>query len=257
MANDAPAGTISRAIALLRVLAEADGPISVSTAAERLDLPPSTTHRLLHLLASEDVVEHLPATRRYDVGVEYVRLAGLVTAKSDVVALALPVMRRVVEARNESCLLGLFRPNGHDMVFAAQVESTQALRFHIPLQEPMSALWGCSGRVILAYLDEEAVKQVVRGTATSPVTGAKPPSAAKLLRDVLPAIRERGWDFTEGEKIPDSVGLAAPVFAGQGRVIGSLSVSIPAARYDPGEREALADLVTGAASELSATLGAI
>ena len=50
-------GTVARVTMLLRVLAEAKGPASLTDISERMKLPVSTTHRLLNLLLDQGFVE--------------------------------------------------------------------------------------------------------------------------------------------------------------------------------------------------------
>lgn len=250
-------GTISRAVAMLRMLAESDEPVTVSGTAERLGLPGSTAHRLLQLLMREGMVVHLPSSRRYDVGVEYLRLASLIASRRDVTQIAQPFMRTIVEACSESCLLGLYRPHERDMMFVAQVESPHALRFHIPMHTPLPVIWGCSGRVILAYLPEDEVDEIVHAAGRAPATEAKPPELEEFKSRTLATIRDRGYDCTWGEKIPDSVGIAAPVFAVDRGIVGSLSVSIPTARFKTNSQGELGALLSATAQELSTALGSI
>lgn len=248
-------GTVSRAIGLVRVLAESDGPVTVSETAKRLGLPASTAHRLLRLLVDENIATHLPESRQYDAGAELVRIARRLAARTDVGLVALPFMEEVVEACGESCLLGLYRPNEHDMMFVAQVESPHTLRFHIPLNVPLPLIWGCSGRAILAYLPEAEVDQVFAIAEPAPVKGTAPPDPDEFKAKVLPAIRHRGYDFTKGEKIPDSIGIASPVFSAERGVIGSLSVSIPKTRFKTNSQGELGMLLSRTAGALSAALG--
>ena len=49
-------GTVSRALQLLAVLAESNGPVTVKQVSEQMGLAPSTAHRLLNLLRKDDFV---------------------------------------------------------------------------------------------------------------------------------------------------------------------------------------------------------
>jgi hypothetical protein len=49
-------GTVSRALSLLSTLADAGGPATIKEVTERMALPPSTVHRLLHLMRVEGFV---------------------------------------------------------------------------------------------------------------------------------------------------------------------------------------------------------
>lgn len=247
-------GPVARALHLLQALAEADEPQSATELATAVGLPTSTAHRLLQMLRDHAMVELDPVGRRYRPGLEYYRLGALVVAKQPVVETARPFMTALVENANESCLLGLYLPQSHKMMFAEQIESTHALRFAIPMQVPVELIWGCSGRVIVAHLGEQEVAAALEHAGRSPVLGTPPPKRKQLER-TLAAIRERGWDFTRGEKISDSVGLAAPVFTARG-VIGSLSLTIPAVRFAEEQQETLAALLVRQAAQLSTALGA-
>lgn len=253
MGHDA-LGPVARALQLLRALAEADRAQSATELAGQVGLPSSTAHRLLQLLREHGMVELDPVTRRYRPGLEYYRLGALVVAKQPVAETARPFMTEVAETVNESCLLGLYLPQVHKMMFAAQVQSTHALRFSIPMQVPVELIWGCSGRVIVAHLPEQDITDALKHAQPSPVLGTRPPKPKDFAKELY-AIRARGWDFTRGQKIPESVGIAAPVFTARG-VIGSLSLTIPATRFDESRRDWLAQLLTEQASRLSSALGA-
>src|ERR1700712_5283236 len=90
-------GTIARAVQLLRAIAEAPEPQSVSALAAKLTLPSSTVHRLLQLLKDEDMVEAEVSTRRYRAGRGLYRLAESLTRSRSIVALARPYLVRVVQ----------------------------------------------------------------------------------------------------------------------------------------------------------------
>ncbi|HKG03121.1 MAG TPA: IclR family transcriptional regulator [Conexibacter sp.] len=247
-------GPVARALHLLRAVAEADQPLSATELASAVGLPTSTAHRLLQLLREHAMVDLHPVDRRYRPGIEYYRLGALVVAKQPVAETARPLMTALVDEVNESCLLGLHLPESRKMMFAAQVESTHALRFAIPMQVPLELVWGCSGRVIVAYLGEHEIAATLQHADPSPVLGIAPPKRKAFEAD-LAAIRARGWDFTRGEKIPHSVGLASPIFTARG-VIGSLSLTIPTVRFEEERRDALAALLTEQTSRLSSALGA-
>lgn len=252
MAQDA-LGPVARALQLLRTLAESPQPLSATELAGEVGLPTSTAHRLLQLLREHAMVELDPVDRRYRPGLEYFRLGALVVAKQPIAETARPFMQRLVAEVDETCLLGLYLPQAHKMMFADQVESTHVLRFAIPMQVPVELIWGCSGRVIAAHLGEQELAAALQHAGPSPVRGTRPPTLAALQRE-LATVRARGWDFTRGEKIPDSVGLAAPVFTARG-VVASLSLTIPAVRFEEERREQLGALLLAQADLLSTALG--
>ena len=69
-------------------------------------------------------------------------------------------------------------------------------------------------------------------------------------------IRDQGYAISRDELIKGAVAMAAPVFAGDQRVLGSLAVYGPSARVDDAAMERIVALLGEAAHELSALAGA-
>ena len=74
-------------------------------------------------------------------------------------------------------------------------------------------------------------------------------------RAALKAIRQAGWDMTEGQVTPGVVGIAAPIFDNREAVLGSLSVTIPARSAGGRRAEPIAALVTAGAAAVTKAIG--
>lgn len=246
-------GTITRAIQILRLIAESPEPISVTEVASALGLSSSTAHRLLQLLRAEGVVQSEPATRRYAAGVEFVRMARLVADRAPLSDLARPFLTDVVARTGETAQLAVYLPEHRTMTFVDQILTEHTLRFAIPTHEPQPLAWGCSGRVILAHLGDDVIARVIAETGPSPARGGAAAPDAELP-ERLAEIRRRGWDTTTGEKLDSAVGFAAPVFDARG-VIGSVSTPVPTVRYRDEDRDRYVGAVVDAAHGLSRALG--
>lgn len=253
--EQAPSGTVARAIQVMRAVAEADGDVTVAGLAAALGLPRPTLYRQLNLLRDQGIVELDAGTHAYRAGPELVRLASIVVRRHGLERLAAPIMRRIVEETGETCLLGVYLPAQRRMTFAAQEASSHPLGYTVALDVPVSVLWGSSGRAILAFLPEDEVREIVAGEGPAPVTRRRPPSMAALRR-ALDEVRRLGYAYSEGDKIADSRGIAAPILGADCRAVGSLCLTIPAMRYDPAARERYARVVVEHAAELSQLLGA-
>ena len=251
--NGAQKGTVARTVELLRLIAESAGNPSGKELAEAAGLPAPSAHRLLALLIEQGMVVQDSRTKRYAPGIEFSRQAALVLRNRNVADIARPFLERLVEESEEACLLGQYLGDGR-MMFVEEVPSRDPLGYRIEKYVPASVAWGASGRAILAHLDEEAIAEVVRRGDPAPGTGAAMPSKKVMLGD-LEEIRERGFAFTtEGNKIANSVGIAAAIFSRDGNVLGSLCLTIPALRFKRGIEKRLGKLIVGSASDLSDSL---
>jgi IclR family acetate operon transcriptional repressor len=246
-------GPIHRALGLLKLLAESDGPLSVRDVAVALDLPPSTSHRLLHQFIGAGFVVADPASKRYQIGPELHRVAALIQSRSNLATTVQPFLDELTAACDEASLFAVFDRATATVAFVAKADSSQALSYRISLNTPVSAYWGSSSQVILAYLPEPDLRRVLAAAHPSPV-GGRPPMAEAEFRAHLAAIRERGWILTKGEKLPGAVGTSAPVFGAAG-IVGSLTVTIPEVRFRASMGPRIQRLVVESAERISAVLG--
>jgi DNA-binding IclR family transcriptional regulator len=246
-------GPIQRALELLKLLAEADDPVAVRDVATALGLPPSTSHRLLHQFISAGFVVADPASKRYQIGPELHRVVALIQSKSSLSTTVQPFLDELTAACDETSLFAVFDHATATVAFAAKADSSQALSYRISLNTAVSAYWGSSSQVILAYLPEPDLRRVLAASQPSPV-GSRPPLEEAAFLAYLAEIRERGWILTRGEKLPGAVGTSAPVFGAAG-VVGSLTVTIPEVRFDPSMEPRIQRLVVESAGRISAVLG--
>jgi IclR family acetate operon transcriptional repressor len=247
------AGPVGRALDLLRLVAESGVPLSLTQIAHGLELPTSTVHRMVGLLRGQGMLGQDPATKLYTPGEELIRIGMLVANRWDVDELARPALRALVDACDETVQLSRYLPQQQAMTIVAHVRCDQPLQFFLPLLKVQPLLWGSSGRVILAHLDDETVEKVVADAHPAPTSGQAVPPLPQI-REELTRIRRQGWDRTPGEKLAGAVGYAAPVFDRTG-VIGSVSVPIPAVRFDEADHDRFVGLVTECAGRISHQLG--
>jgi DNA-binding IclR family transcriptional regulator len=218
--------------------------------ASALGMAPSSTHHLLTTLEEEGLVRRLEGGR-YELGLEFMRLAWRSTARFPVRDLAQPILRDLATASGETALLGLYEPARRQMIFAASADSPQPLRYVIDLNQWVSVHRGASGLAILAFLADDEIEDVIRGLVGTPDDRALD---APALRRELASVRRQGYACTHGQRIDGAVGVAAPAFGADGLVIGDVMVTMPEQRFSSGTEQELAQLVCKAAAELTGAL---
>jgi DNA-binding IclR family transcriptional regulator len=228
----------------------------VREAAHALSLTPSSAHRLLAALLAEGFVQKNPNTGRYRLGMDVYRLAYNVIDRVPLRRLALPHMRRLVEACNEASYLGVYSRDRQEMVTVASVESTQALRYVIELYKWKPVYVGASGLAIMAFLPSAERQAIIARTRLEPVTERSITEPYRLEHE-LALIRERGYACTHGQRIRGAVGMAAPVFGPGGEVIGDVCLSLPEQRFEPGNEAPLAHLLMQCARDVMAEMGTL
>ena len=244
-----PIGTVTRIVEMIRYLAEHDTEVAVTTIARDLWLPPSTVHRLLHLLMEQGFVERGVRFQNYRVGGELFRLSSLIARKMALAELADPFMKRMSAESGEFSMLCLYLPTEHTLTLVHTVAAVHPLTYNAEMFTPMSIAWGASGRAILASLSENEIREIYLETGPAPVTGESLPPFPQF-RAELHAIRERGYARTQGQKIAGAVGIASPVRGASGKVVASLCLTVPEIRFDPAEEARLGTLLRRYATAL-------
>lgn len=247
-------GPIVRCVKLIRLLAEIDSDISIKDAASYLDLPASTTHRLLRVLMQEGMVAKDPRTSRYRAGLDLERMGSLLAFKRGFRDLTRPYLQRIVDHCGEACMFVAYLPATHQVSVMAAVNSLHPLRYEMELYVPHTALWGATGRSVLAFLPEDEQRAIAESGDASPATGVPLPPWEELKAE-LDAIRDRGYVLTHGEKVKGAVGIGTPIRNGSGAVIGSFSITVPEIRFDVEKETAFAGFLMEQAAAFSSSIG--
>lgn len=225
-------GPILRCLRLIRLLCETEGDISIKEAAARLDIPASSTHRLLNALQHEGFVRKVHATQRYGAGVDLERMGTLLASRRGVRDAVRPYLKRIVDRSGEAAMFVAWLPSTRQVSIMAAINSPHPLRYEMVLYEPHPVAWGATGRSIFAFLDEAEQRSIADAAPASPGTGEPLPAWADLKPE-LDAIAAAGYVLTRGQKVQGAVGIGAPIRNAARQVIGSFCITIPEIRFDP------------------------
>lgn len=233
---------VDRAVALLRALSTAgpDGS-SLKQLTTTVGLRASTGRTLLSSMIEHGLVTQDEQTRRYLLGPLVFELQRQYVARSDLSAVAAPVLRKLWADTRETVHLAVLQ--GHRRVDIAVLVSPQLLNVNptsIPRTNEASPLYRtAAGKVLLA---------------------AAPPNVRQDVPhdrlDELDRVRQQGYATNIEEEAVGVCGVAAPVHDHTGRTVAAVCVGYPSVRHDPANDAVLRSAVMDAAAELSERLGA-
>lgn len=224
---------------------------SLNALADAVNLPKSTVHRFLQILAAEGFVVVGEST--YEAGPEFYRTSTLIASRDPIIRFATPLLEELTAEFQEASILSLLLRDRLQLIFAACVESRQAVRFVPSLDVPMTMAWGATGRVMLAYLDEKSVDTVLAATEPSPVTGK--PLDVEAVRNELVEIRKVGFAKSHGQRAAHGIALSVPFFNARNEVVGSISLATPDFRFDQSKEPRILTALFERAAKLSHLLG--
>ncbi len=240
---------VTRAVRLLKALQQHPG-LDTAALAEAADAPLGFTQVALETIAKQGLARHVDGDGdNWELGFAWLRLAAARSRQIDLRELALPIMRRMRDAVDETVILGVRR--GGRRVNIDYVESTQAIRRVTQHGHEAPLHVGASGRALLCGLTAEEIGEYFASDAGR---NARLLDVEKFIAE-LADVRRNGYADVKGGLSEDSWAVAAPVRDHTRAIIAALTISAPSDRFTPElEAACIANAREGAA-ELSRLLG--
>ncbi len=237
---------MQRALDILSVFDVERPSLSTAEISQEVRLTLPTTHRLLKALQSKEMVIWDRNTRRYSLGPQIIRLAGIILQRDDLISLVEPWLQRLREASGETASLQW--RIGERRRCVRELVSPQPIRMVSGVGQLYPLVRGAAGKAILAWLRTDAIREILDAEG---VAGRK---RTALLED-LDGIRKRGFATSTGETTPGASAIAAPIMAAGGDAVASLNVTGPEHRFTPRKAAAIQGLLIEASTEVMRQLG--
>ncbi|MBY8974545.1 helix-turn-helix domain-containing protein [Rhodobacteraceae bacterium NNCM2] len=246
--------SLTRALSLLRHLAASSDGMTLTELAEASGLPPSTTHRLLTTLEAERFVRPDSSGGIWRIGVASFFVGSAFARSRDILTMARPYLRRLMEMSGETS--NLFLENDSEAVCIGQIESRHAMRAITGVGGRVMLHSSGAGKALLAFL-EPARQAMLVNTMTYRIVTPTTITDREGLTKELARIRAAGYAIDDEEHALGLRCVAAPVFDEFGHSAAAISVSGPAARIPSDRLAALGKLVAQAAAEATREYGGI
>jgi len=239
---------VQRALAVLDELAAANTDLGTNELARRTGINASSVSRLLATLTAAGLVEHLPETGRYRLGLRLLELGNAVLERLDIRTIARDRLQKLVDVTGETATLSA--PGQAESITIDIVQSTSTVQSVARLGRPGIGHATAAGKIVLAFAGVPLpTGRLTRYTERTIVDRA-------ALGRQLAVVRAQGWAEAIGERELDLNAIAAPILDQRGELASVLGVQGPASRFDRrAMRAALGPLLASAAA-ISAGLGA-
>lgn len=214
--KSSPTRSVERALEILDCFLVEDK-LTLNEVSGKTNLSPSTVYRIMQTLQNRYFIERDEGTKKFSIGNKINKLAKSFTKDQNVELrkVAYPYMSKLKDKYNEN--IRLYILDGSYKLCIEVVESTRDFRAIIKVGERHTVIRGAAGKIFLAYMDEEIRNNHIKDT--------------NITDDILNKIKENGYALSLGEREDGLVGISAPIFNQEGKVMASLSISGPAARF--------------------------
>lgn len=248
----AQSSIVSKSVAVLDVLGNANGPQTFTEIVKTSALNKSTVHRLLSILTAEGLAYYDEGTKTYTLGHKLLHLARKAWRGFDIQVIALNEMLRLHEIVRENVAIGVLQ--GSDVVHLRMVESQYHWGIiHPPvMREPAHST--ATGKAIVAFLPPQILSAWLDRQAFPRSTKRTITSRAAFERE-LDKVRERGFGTTDREEMDYVVGIAAPIFNFLDEPIAALNIWAPTNRCSLADLMKWSDALKAATHHVSKLIG--
>lgn len=242
-AGDGSVASIIKAIMILRLLADADMPLTMTEIAREVNLTASSCHDLVSTLIQQGLVRPAAMGKSYELGIRLVAMARRSLVNRPGYLATQTLMNAVSDAHNVH--LSILRAVGPATRVSTQVsEGNSPVRIRLSPGQETPLLAGAPGRFFTAFV---ALSEDQRRAALE-VAGVKGRTAirqheARVAEDVA-----RGW-AVDADSQRGVASLALPIRTANGQIFGVLEVVMFRHRLEDG---ILGDIIKAAAEVVHA-----
>jgi len=179
-------------------------------------------------------------------------LGASVSMHTDLHEACSPVIDQLRNATRETVQVAVL--DGREVVYVERRESPQTLRLFGRVGHRNVANCTSTGKVLLAFLPQERLEQLLDGWVLTPRTEYTITSVPRLRQD-LELVRKRGWAENVNEAEMGVASVSAPIRNGLGEVVAAVSVAGPLQRLSGDSLKRFARPTVEAGLAISRRLG--
>jgi IclR family acetate operon transcriptional repressor len=251
----APPGHVqiqTRGHSILEALAKSSAGLTLTDVAQRVQLPPSTTHRFLSTLERMGYVYQAGDLGLWYVGLQAFTVGTTFLANRDFVAQSHASMHRLMEQAGETANLAIL--DGTEAVFIAQVQCHEMMRTLVKLGSRVPLHASGVGKAIFAALPNEQIDAILKVRGLPRIT-ENTIVVPETMWAALRVIRQRGYSFDDEEHARSTRCVGAAIYDEHAEPLGAISIAGPSTRLADERIRQLGPIVAHIAEELTRHLG--
>lgn len=245
-----PAPALEKGLDILEMLCRSEHPLSQREIAERLGRSTGEIYRMVSCLVARKYVA--PVEDAYTVTTKLFELAHINPPTYRLLFEAAPIMQRLAGELDQSCHLTVYGQG--KQVVLSKVDTPSGMGFAVRAGAELDVLVSASGRVLLAFQDEETIKFRIEESLER-----RPEQNDPQIRQILKTIRTKGYESIPSVQVRGLHAVSFPILDTQGRAMAALTVPY-AERIDQTRKKSIPEVIKTlgkAAGTLSVRVGGI
>jgi IclR family KDG regulon transcriptional repressor len=245
---------IGRAVKVAEALRGRHDGLTLHELTEQTGMVKSSVHRILRSFMHHGYIEQDRGGGAYRLGIQFLVLAQGLRVRGNLLELARPYSRDLMETFDESTYIAVLR-DGRG-VFVDVQETRRDLRLVGPLGAEVHFHATAAGKAIAAFFPRPRATALLKKLRPRPLTKHTLLNRTQIEQE-WGRVRRMGHAVNDEETIVGAIFLAAPFFDRTGAVCGSISVGLPKSRYSPKLGQTIIKQLKGSCCRLSEVLKAV
>ncbi len=242
------APALEKGLDILELLSRRDGGLMKREIAEQLGRSVSEVFRMIEVLARRSYL--VQTGDNYALGMRLFELAHEFPPMNRLLKEALPRMELLAKTVDQSCHLTVL--NGSRQIVVAQVDPPEGMGFCVKIGTALDLLKSASGRVLLAFRDEEEMQRLL--DVAEPAAGGTDRAATSRT---IAKVAAQGFAFMRSNQFSGLEAISYPVLDLRGCAMAALTVPYVKRLDAPGRMSPAAAqaALASTVSDLNAVLG--
>lgn len=213
---------VDRVLKTIEILSKEEIGMSVSELSEALEIPPSSTHRVLKSLQDNHFVIQNAETKRYSLSYKIYSICSNVKEQNSLIALARPYMRRLVKEIQNPVVLCVMQ--GEKIINLDCVENSNASIYMVQTGNELPLYNTSSGRIFAAYMRPERAYEIFQNHERKKETPYTKTEMGELMNE-LELIRKQGYSVIDEELQIGIQGVSCPIMDYRGNVVAAIGTT--------------------------------
>lgn len=244
--------SVERALDVLLAFNRNEPQLSFPQICKKVGLPKTTTYRLLITLQKKGFIEQDVTTGKFHPGIQIISINSILLESLEIRTKAYGAMNKLRNDCGET--IHLYVKRGNQRMLLEQVEGSFAIKRYAHLGETLPLYCAASGKVLLAYQDDEEIERILKEERIEKYTENTETNLEKI-REVIKLIRKQGYCISISEREIGAASVAAPIFDYTGKIVAALAISGIESRFTPERVQQFIDMVIISAGKVSNNLG--
>lgn len=230
--HSANVSSIDKSFAIIDFLYQKGGEASINEISKGLGMHKSTVYRVLNAVKAAGYIYQNEETASYGLSIRFYQIGLCLQHNGTFLRAYVPYARALNEKYNEVITVAARDLAVNDVPSYIEVygfHSSHALTMRLSTGEASPSYCTASGKCMLAYSKERYLKQY---------EGCELPQRTphtitnwSQLRIELQRVRDVGYSVDHEEYELGLMGIASPLFAPNGNIVGSISLTLPTERF--------------------------